>query len=170
MKKITKQIPKQKLINDGFVEETFFITSDGKEFNSEIEANKHENILKFDSYFIKKYNYSICELDEDYHTIYIHNDKHLKHFHPLLPTNRNNTSIREELRKDLKQFFGDYDGSRIDIDRLKKGWNLIHIDDCCGNTLVSIYYPNILIELYNNNIKWNQIYIKNISKLKTTSN
>lgn len=158
MKTKTIKVQKHKLIPDGFEDKKIYITSDGKEFEDKEKAKQHEKILDFDSYFKEKYKHSVIkELDSDYQLLYLDNDDFL---------NRSNTTERENLRKDLKVYFGNYIGSRIDIEYLKKGWNLIQFDDIGDYTSVRIYQPETLMSIYKEEIKWNQTYINELLKLK----
>ncbi|MFA5484891.1 MAG: hypothetical protein WC260_01420 [Candidatus Pacearchaeota archaeon] len=150
MKTEIRKVPKQKVIEDGFEDKEIYIAYDGREFDSKDQAIKYEDVLNFKKEFIKKYSYSTMELDDRYHILHMDNDSHL---------NRNNRLIRHELRNELRQFFGNYTGSRFDIEKLKKGWNFI-VDN---ETYVSITYPSELITLYEKEIKLNKKYIEQIS-------
>ena len=124
MDKIVRQIPKTKLIPDGFIDEPVFITVDGKEFKTEKDAKDYENVLIVKENFIKKYNLRTIELNGGtYDVIYIKN-------------------INNDVEKEICNFgykWSDLKGW------LYAGWNLIETDDSGDCTCVTCHRLSSMI-------------------------
>jgi hypothetical protein len=126
MKTENRQKEITKTVHDSFINETVYITDDGKEFLNIDNATQHEQHLLSEKNFIEKYKVTPVL---NYEAIYI-------------------SELTEDNKKEIWKHYphGSYT-SDIKPSELKFGWNLIEVDDSGDYTYV--YIRNLNYEILN---------------------
>jgi len=122
MKTILRQRPIHKSVEVGKEDYDVYVTRDGTEFCSLKMAEIHEaRIIKHED-FVKKYHVREIELSDYRYT--------------LLKIDELTEENKQEIKVKYKNLY---------VGELRKGINLIHIDDSGDYTCISVYYPEDMI-------------------------
>ena len=122
MKTILRQRPIHKSVEVGKEDYNVYVTKDNMEFGSLKSAQLHEARLIQHEDFVKKYHVQEIELSEYNYT--------------LLKIDELTEENKQEIKVKYKNLY---------VGELRKGINLIHIDDSGDYTCISVYYPEDMI-------------------------
>jgi hypothetical protein len=116
MEKAIRNVEIKRLVSDGFKEIPFYITKDGKEFEKEKDAIKHENEIIAIENFYEKYKFKTINLDREYDAIFIE-------------------ELTDVVKKELTEHYYHLNSLELSV-----GWNLVYVDD--NGDYPSVYVDN----------------------------